>query len=61
MRSIFIVDDEHPIARMLAIILQQEGFKAIVFISPFDALDGIVGWGVLSGLWHLTRRIAHKG
>jgi DNA-binding response OmpR family regulator len=38
LQRVFILDDEHLIAQTLAIVLEQEGLKAIAFTSPLDAI-----------------------
>lgn len=38
LQRVFMVDDEHLIAQTLAIVLEQEGLKAIAFASPLDAI-----------------------
>src|ERR1035438_3346641 len=38
---VFVVDDEHVIAYTLALILRHEGFEAIPFTAPLEALRAV--------------------
>jgi CheY-like chemotaxis protein len=37
--NVFVVDDEHTIAKTLAVILKMSGFAARPFTNPLEALD----------------------